>query len=78
MYGCLVPLSGISHGNPSRIPARAGDGSVAPAGAGQMVSFPSCCFSDIPSLNAQPACANYLSLPYAHLLSDGGCLSANS
>lgn len=48
---------------------------MAPAGAGQMVSFPSCCFSDIPSPNVQPACSNYLSLPYAQLMSDGAaCL----
>lgn len=77
-FGCLVPLSGISHGNPSRIPPWAGDGSVAPAGAGQMVSLPSCCFSNILCPTTQPACANYLSLPYVHLLSDGSCLSANS
>ena len=31
-FGCLMPLSGISHGNPSGIPPRAGDGSAAPWG----------------------------------------------
>lgn len=43
LFGCLMPLSGISHGNPSRIPPRAGDGSAAPAGwgGGRVRWFPS-------------------------------------
>lgn len=65
-FGCLMSLSGISHGNPSRIPPWAGDGSVAPVGRKggqqqepQMVSHPSCCWSNIPCPTAQPACAEY-------------------
>lgn len=78
-----MPLSGISHGNPSRIPPWAGDRSAAPAGGQQepqMVSLPSCCLSNIPCPTAQSACPNYLTREYAfmHICCLRGCLLANS
>lgn len=82
-----MPLSGISHGNPSRIPPWAGDRSAAPAGGGsrpqqepQMVSLPSCCLSSIPCPTAQPACPNYLTreTAFMHIWCLRGCLLANS
>lgn len=64
--GRLMRSSGISHGNPSRIPLRAGDGNAAPAGVGawaeggpqepHMVSLPSCCPRNIPNHSSAQLC----------------------
>lgn len=77
-----MPLSGISHGNPSRIPPRAGDGSPAPAGwggGGGSDGFPPQLLFKQHSLSlSSVSLCNYLSMPLCTFVVWEGCLLANS